>query len=209
MSVATNAQQKTHHRDTENTRVCTEKTAFMGLCKVYGSETFHLSLNVPPVNVPPKVSVRLAPDGLFEPGKIITFVAHWPGARLPRFRGNGAPLLVGEESVPVVNLTLFAVVPPVFCTVTATAMSPQFVRTSAVVVSTSFAGSGVGVGVGDGDGLGDGEGDGDGDGEGLGVGVGVGVGDGPPGCNSKAPTSVPSPLFAIPVSSKVRAKTWR
>ena len=155
--------------------------------------------------VPPKVSVRLAPDGLFAPGKMITFVAHCPGARLPRFRGSGAPLLVGDESVPVVNLTLFAVVPPVFCTVTATAMSPQLVRTSAVVVSTSFAGCGAG----DGDGLGDGDGDGDGDGEGLGVGVGVGVGDGPPGCNSKAPTSVPSPLFAIPASSKVRAKTWR
>ena len=55
--------------------------------------------------------------------------------------------------VPVVNFTLFAVAPPVFCTVTATAMSPQLVRTSEVVVTTSFAGSGVGVGVGVGDGL--------------------------------------------------------
>lgn len=114
-------------------------------------------------------------------------------------RGNGAPFVVCGESVPVVNLTLFAVVPPVFCTVTATAISPQFVRTSEVVVTTSFAGAGVGDGDGLGDGLGDG--DGDGEGEGLGVGVGVGVGDGPPGCNSKAPTSVPSPLFAIPASS--------
>lgn len=166
---------------------------------------------MPPVYVPPKVSVRLAPGGLFAPGKMITFVAHCPGARLPRFLGNGAPFVVGDASVPVVNFTLFAVAPPVFCTVTATAMSPQFVRTSAVVVTTSLAGCGVGVGVGDGDGDGDGfgEGEGDGDGLGVGVGVGVGVGDGPPGCSSKAPTSEPSPLFETAPSSKVRAKTCR
>ena len=173
----------------------------------YGSDTFHFSLNVPPVYVPPKVSVRLAPVGLFAPAKMITFVAHCPGARLPRFRGNGAPFVVGETRVPVVNFTLFAVVPPVFCTVTATAMSPQLVRTSEVVVTTSFAGCGAGVGVGVGVGVGDGDGFGDGDGDGLGVGVGVGVG--PPGCNSKDPTSVPSPLFATAASSKVRAKTCR
>src|SRR5690348_16385069 len=119
-----------------------------------------------------------------------TVVAHWPGARLPKFFGKGDPFAFGDASVPVVNLTLLAVAPPVFCTVTPTAISPQLVRTRDVVVTTILALPGIGVGVGDG--LGDGFGDGEGDGDGDGVGVGVGVGVGPPGCNSNAPISVPS-----------------
>ena len=162
-----------------------------------------MSLNVPPVYVPAKVNVRFAPAGLFPPAKMTTVVAHWPAARLPRLFGNGLPFVVGDVSVPVVNLALLAVAPPVFCNVTPTTMSPQLVRTSAVVVITSFGLPGVGDG--DGDGFGDGLGDGDGDG----VGVGVGVGVGPPGCNSNAPTSVPSSLFETAASSKVRTNTWR
>src|SRR5262249_45524416 len=153
-----------------------------------------------------------APDGFLLPEKMTTVVAHCPGARLPKVAGNGSPFVVGDESVPVVNLTLFAVAPPTFCTVTPTAMSPQLVRTSAVVVITIFGlpgvgdGDGLGAGVGDGlgDGFGVGDGDGDGFGDGDGVGVGVGVGVGPPGCNSNAPTSVPSSLFVTAASSNVR-----
>ena len=116
---------------------------------------------------------------------------------------------MGDVSVPVASLTLLAVEPPAFCTVTPTAMSPQLVRTKAVVVTTilGLPGVGDGDGLGDGDGFGDGDGDGDGLGDGLGVGVGVGVG--PPGCNSNEPTSVPSPLFVTVASSYVRANTWR
>src|SRR5689334_21333972 len=138
-----------------------------------------------------------------------TVVAHWPGARLPKFVGNGEPFVFGVASVPVVKRTLLAVAPPMFCTVTPTAMSPQFVRTSDVVVTTIFAMPGVGDGVGLGDGFGDGLGDGEGDGDGDGVGVGVGVGVGPPGCNSNAPISVPSPLFVTAASSNVRTNTCR
>ena len=141
----------------------------------------------------------------------MTLVAHCPGPRLPKLCGKGVPFVVGEASVPIVSRTLFAIVPPVFCTVTPTAIEPQLLRTSDVIVITSRGSVGTGVGVGDGDGFGDGdglgEGDGLGDGEGSGVGVGVGVGVGPPGCRSKAPTSVPSPALAIDVSSNVRAKT--
>ena len=125
---------------------------------------------------------------------------------MPRLCGSGIPFVVGDASVPVVNRTLFAIAPPTFCTVTPTAIEPQLLRTNGVIVTTSRT-SGVGVGVGDGDGFGDGLGDGDGDGSGVGVGVGVGVG--PPGCNSNAPTSVPSPAFAIAGSSNVRSNTWR
>ena len=165
--------------------------------------------------MPEMVNVFFAPDGLFALVKMTTVVAHCPGARLPKVFGNGAPFVVGEESVPVVSFTLFAVAPPVFCTVTPTAMSPQFERTSDVVVITIFGllgvgvGVGVGVGLGEGFGVGDGDGDGLGEGDGDGVGVGVGVGVGPPGCNSNAPMSVPSPLFATAASSNVRANTWR
>jgi len=140
-----------------------------------------------------------------------TVVAHCPGARLPKLFGNGAPFVVGDASVAVVSLTLFAVAPPVFCTVTPTAMSPQFVRTSDVVVTTIFAvpgaGVGVGVGLGEGFGVGDGDGLGDGEGDGDGVGVGVGVDVGPPGCNPNAPMSVPSPVFVAAASSNVRPNT--
>src|SRR5688572_5146770 len=179
----------------------------------YGNVTFHLSVNVPPLKVPPKVSVRFCPAELFVPENVITLVAHCPGPRLPRLCGNGVPLVVGGASVPIVSRTLFAVVPPVFCTVTPTAIELQLLSTSDVIVMTSRGSAGTGVGVGDGDGfgdgdgLGDGDGFGDGDGDGSGVGVGVGVGVGPPGCRSKAPTSVPSPAFAIDASSNVRAKT--
>ena len=97
--------------------------------------------------------------------------------------GSGAPFVDGDASVPVINRTLLAVVPPAFCTVTPTASEPQLVRTSDVTVTIKFTGCGVGVGVGDGDGDGEGDGFGDGDGDGDGVGVGVGLGDGvgPPG----------------------------
>ena len=176
-----------------------------------------MALNVPPLWVPPKVSVRFCPAGWFVPENVMTFVDHCPGVRLPRFRGNGVPFDVGDARVPVVSWTLLAVLPPAFCTVTPTAIEPQLLRTNDVIVTTRRGSVGAGVGVGDGDGdgvgvgdgLGDGEGDGFGDGDGFGVGVGVGVGVGPPGCSSKAPTSVPSPAFALAGSSNVRANTCR
>ena len=145
------------------------------------------------------------------PENVITVVADWPGVKLPRLCGSGVPFVVGDARLAVVSLTLFAVRPPMFLTVTPIAIDPQLLRTKGVTVTTTFAGPGVGVGVGEGlgDGVGDGDGDGDGfgDGDGDGVGVGVGVGVGPPGCNSNAPASVPSPAFAIAGSSNVRAKT--
>ena len=147
------------------------------------------------------------------PENVSTLVTDCPGARLPRLCGNGVPLVVGCTSVPVVSRTLLAVTPPVFFTITPSAIEPQLLRTSGVTVTSSFAGAGVGVGVGLGDGaglgvgLGDGFGDGDGLGDGDGVGVGVGVGLGPPGCSSNAPTSAPSAAFAIAGLSNVRAKT--
>src|SRR5258705_2121078 len=133
------------------------------------------------------------------------FVDHCPGARLPRFCGNGVPFDVGDARVPVVSRTFLTVMPRVFCTVTPTAIEPQLLRTNEVIVTTRRGSVGVGDGVGDGNGVGVGDGFGEGDGSGVGVGVGVGVG--PPGCSSKAPTSVPSPAFAIAGSSNVRANT--
>src|SRR4029079_13799197 len=63
----------------------------------------------------------------------------------------------------------------------------------------------VGVGVGVAVGVGVGVAVGIGVGVAVGVGVGVGVGDGPPGCSSKAPTSVPSAALPTAESSDVRA----
>lgn len=152
------------------------------------------------------VNVRFAPGGLLAPEKVMMVVVHWPAARLPRFCGSVLPFVAGDANVAVVNRTLPAEAPPMFCTVTPAMMSPQLLRTSGVIVTTSFAGDGEGEGDGLGDGDGDGFGDGEGDGLGEGEGVGDGDGDGATGCNSNAPMSVPSLLFAIEPSSKVRVK---
>src|SRR5215204_2372361 len=120
------------------------------------------------------VNVRFAPVGLLAPEKVTMVVVDWPTARLPTLCGSGFPFVVGELNVAVVNLMLPAEAPPAFCTVTPTMTSPQLLRTSGVIVTTSLAGcgdgDGDGVGDGDGDGLGDGDGDGLGDGDGDGVG---------------------------------------
>ena len=180
-----------------------------------------MSVKTPPVNEPSTLSVLLAPIGLLSPENVTSAVAHLPGARLPKLFGNGLPLVVGLLSVAAVSLTFAAVVPPVFCTDMPTRMSPQLVRINSVVVKTNLGADGVGVGVGDGTGVGTGVGvgvgvgDGDGFGVGLGVGdgdgvgVGVGVGVGPPGCNSKAPASVPSAAFVTAGSSYARANDPR
>ena len=144
---------------------------------------------------------------MFAPENVTTVVTDCPAARLPRLCGNGVPFVVGAARLAVVSLTLLAVVPPVFFTITPTAIEPQLLRTRGVIVTSSLAGPGVGVGVGLGVGVGVGDGDGFGDGDGDGDGGGVGVGVGPPGCTSKAPMSVPSPAFAIAALSNVRAKT--
>ena len=168
--------------------------------------TFHCPLNgVLPLKMPLNVRVRFCLAGLLVPENVITVVTDCPGARLPRLCGNGVPFVVGDTSVAVVSLTLLAVTPPLFFTVTPIAIEPQLLRTRGVMLTTRFAGPGLGVGVGVG--VGDGDGDGFGDGDGDGVGVGVGVGVGPPGCNSKAPMSVLSAAFATAGSSNVRAKT--
>ena len=81
-----------------------------------GKVTFHLSVKLPPLNVPSSFSVRFPPGGLFVPApeKVITVVAHCPGPRFPNSRGTGPPFVVGEKSVAAVSLTLFAVTEPLF-----------------------------------------------------------------------------------------------
>ena len=81
-----------------------------------GKVTFHLSVKLPPLNVPSSFSVRFPPGGLLVPvpEKVITVVAHCPGPRFPNARGTGPPFVVGEKSVAAVSLTLFAVTEPLF-----------------------------------------------------------------------------------------------
>lgn len=75
---------------------------------------------------------------MFAPEKVTTTIADCPGDNLPRFCGNGVAFVVGDASVPSVNMTLLATAPPMFWTVTPTTMSPQLLRTNGVTVTTSF-----------------------------------------------------------------------
>ncbi|HEY5403036.1 MAG TPA: hypothetical protein VIK24_09205, partial [Pyrinomonadaceae bacterium] len=63
--------------------------------------------------MPPTTRVELAPGVEF--AKLTTVFTVAPGAKFPRFCGNGVPLVLPSRAV--VNETLLAVTAPMFCTV--------------------------------------------------------------------------------------------
>ena len=69
---------------------------------------------MPPTYVPPIVRVEEAPA--VELTKVTVVETEAPAATLPKFCGNGVPLV--KPNLALLSITLFAVTLPVFCTVT-------------------------------------------------------------------------------------------
>ena len=74
--------------------------------------------------MPPRVSVVLVAGDELVKLKVVLTVA--PGARLPRLCGSGVPLVA--PNFAIVSITLFAVVEPMFCTVTAASTVDESAR---------------------------------------------------------------------------------
>ena len=93
--------------------------------------TLLVPLKVPPVNVPPIVSMELAPGVELVKLSVVLKVA--PGARVPTDWGSGDPFVA--PSLPVVSITLLAVTAPVFWRVTLATTVVEFMRVNVALLT--------------------------------------------------------------------------
>lgn len=101
-------------------------------CQSHGIVTRLPLVNGPPAYEPLSVRLELPPGVLLVNDTVV--LTEPPGARLPRFCGNGVPVV--KPSFAVVSITLSAVAEPMFWTVTDASTVEAFARVNCEVTTS-------------------------------------------------------------------------